>query len=102
MLRDERQQQTISLLQARQLIQQNQYLAVIVSYELKWGDHIVKTIKNTNSAIGSLWRYLRHCPKYWRKHAYKGLILSLFASIVWEPYLVIQLDSNALQRKQCV
>ncbi|CAC5362888.1 unnamed protein product [Mytilus coruscus] len=48
----------------------------------------------------TLRRNLRHCPKDCRKQAYIGLIGSLleYASIVWDPYLIK--DINALERAQ--
>ncbi|VDI06712.1 Hypothetical predicted protein [Mytilus galloprovincialis] len=83
-----------------QQVQQNPYLGVIISDDLRWSAHIAKTVKKANSTLGFLRRNLRHCPKDGRKQAYIGLIRSLleYASIVWDPYLIK--DINALERVQ--
>ena len=80
-------------------VQDNPYLGITFSEDLKWKTHINKTSKKANSTLGFL-RNLRHCPLPRRKNAYLALVRSIleYESVVWDPYL--KKDIDRLERVQ--
>ena len=68
-------------------VQDNPYLGLTISDNLKWRTHINNICKKANSTLGFLRRNLRHCPKPCRKNAYLALVRSNveYGSIIWDP-----------------
>lgn len=81
-------------------VQNNPYLGITFSEDLKWKTHISNITKRANSTLGFLRRNLRHCPESCRKNAYMALVRSKleYGSVVWDPYL--QGDIDRLERVQ--
>ena len=81
-------------------VQDNPYLGITFSEDLKWKTHINNTSKKANSTLGFLRRNLRHCPMPCRKNAYLALVRSKleYGSVVWDPYL--KNDIDRLERVQ--
>ena len=81
-------------------VQDNPYLGITFSEDLKWKTHINNTSKKANSTLGFLRRNLRHCPLPCRKNAYLALVRSKleYGSVVWDPYL--KNDIDRLERVQ--
>ena len=81
-------------------VQDNPYLGITFSEDLKWKTHINNTSKKANSTLDFLRRNLRHCPLPCRKNAYLALVRSKleYGSVVWDPYL--KNDIDRLERVQ--
>ena len=81
-------------------VQDNPYLGITFSEDLKWKTHINNTSKKANSTLGFLRRNLRHCPLPCRKNAYLALVRFKleYGSVVWDPYL--KNDIDRLERVQ--
>jgi len=81
-------------------VQENPYLGVTLSDDLKWGPQVRKTTKKANSVLYFLRRNLKRCPKSCKQLAYVSLVRSVldYAAIVWDPYLAK--DINSLERVQ--
>ena len=82
-------------------VQENLYLGLTISDNLKWKTHINNICKKANTSytmLGFLRRNLRHCPKPCRKNAYLALVRSKveYGSIIWDPYN--QSDIDRLER----
>ena len=77
-----------------QQVQNNPYLGITLSEDLKWKTHINNICKRANSTLGFLRRNLRHCPQPCRKNAYIALGRSKleYGSVVWDPYLKGDID----------
>ena len=85
-----------------QRVQNNPYLGIEFSEDLKWSSHISKITKKANSVIGFLRRNLSHCPTACRRNAYLSLVRSVieYGAIVWDPYLQQDIDCfDRVQRK---
>ena len=69
--------------------EENPYLGLALTENLKWSPHITKITKKANSTIGFLRRNLKSCPQDCRKSAYISLVRSVldYGSIIWDPYL---------------
>jgi hypothetical protein len=82
------------------VVNNNPYLGVILSDDLKWHDHISHVTKKANVTLGFLRRNLRHCPKHCRRTAYIALVRSVmdYGAVVWDPNH--QGDINKLERIQ--
>ena len=80
--------------------QDNPYLGITFSEDLKWKAHINNTSKKANSTLGFLRRNLSHCPLPCRKNAYLALVRSKleYERVVWHPYL--KNDIDRLERVQ--
>jgi hypothetical protein len=83
-----------------QQVQDNPYLGITISEDLKFNKHINKITNKASSTLGFLKRNLKHCPSSCRKTAYLSLVRSTleYSSIVWDPYL--QGDINKLEKVQ--
>ena len=81
-------------------VQDNPYLGLTISDNLKWKTHLNNICKKASSTLGFLRRNLRHCPKPCRKNAYLALVRSKleYGSIIWDPYN--QCDIDRLERIQ--
>ncbi|XP_014663381.1 PREDICTED: RNA-directed DNA polymerase from mobile element jockey-like [Priapulus caudatus] len=77
------------------------YLGLNFSFNLKWDDHISAICAKANSTLGFLRRNLKFAPKTLKKVAYKSLVRSKleFASIVWDPFLVKNIDVGKSSEK---
>ena len=86
--------------QILQQVQNNPYLGVQISEDLKWSTHITNVAKKASSTLGFLRRNLRYCPQECKKTAYIALVRSTmeYAATVWDPYSII--DANKLERIQ--
>ena len=56
-------------------VDNNPYLGLLISKDLKWATHIEKTTKKASSTLGFIQRNLRRCPQNCRKTAYIALNL---------------------------
>ena len=81
-------------------VEENPYLGLTLTENLKWSSHITKITKKANSTIGFLRRNLKSCPQHCRKSAYISLVRSVldYGSIIWDPYL--SSDIEKLERVQ--
>ena len=75
-------------------VENNPYLGVILSNDLKWGPHISKMTKRANSTLGFLRRNLSHCPQDCKRNAYLALVRSSleYGAAIWDPYLKTDID----------
>ena len=83
-------------------VQDNPYLGLLISENLKWSSHINKISKRANSTLGFLRRNLKHCPKSLKETAYFSLIRSVldYSATVWDPYLQKDVDQlESIQRR---
>ena len=76
------------------------YLGVHISKDLFWNSHIQQTTANATRSVGFLRRNLRGCPSDVKVQAYITLVTLVpeYASFVWDPYTIQQI--NALERVQ--
>ena len=83
-----------------QQVQNNPYLGLQISEDLKWTTHITNVAKKANSTLGFLRRNLRFCPKECKKTPYISLVRSTmeYGAIAWDPYTTS--DINKLERIQ--
>jgi len=83
-----------------QQVDENPYLGVTFTENLKFSNHINKISGKASSTLGFLRRNLKHCPLQCRKTAYLSLVRSTleYSSIVWDPYL--QKDTDKLEQVQ--
>jgi len=80
-----------------QIIEQTseaKYLGVTISDDLKWSNHICRTVKKANQTLHFLSRNLRYCPRTVRETAYFSLIRSTleYGATVWDPHLRKDID----------
>ena len=70
-------------------VENNPYLGLLISKDLKWANHVDKTCKKASSILGFIQHNLRHCPLQCRKSAYIALVRSTleYGSVVWDPHL---------------
>ena len=80
---------TFYALWAGLLVDNNPYLGVILSKDLKWSTHIDQICKKSSSTLGFVQRNLKKCPAECRKTAYTTLVRSTleYGAVVWDPYL---------------
>ena len=57
-----------------QQVQNNPYLGLQISDDLKWTTHITNVTKKANSILGFLRRNLKYCPKDCKKTTYISLV----------------------------
>ena len=71
-----------------QEVQDNPYLGLQISNDLKWNIHINNTCKKANATLGFLRRNLRNVPQECRKTAYIALVRSImeYGATIWNPY----------------
>ena len=65
------------------------YLGVVLSYDLKWAEHLKKIIAKSYKLLGMLYRVLRSADTRTRQLAYYTLIRPIleYGCPVWDPYL---------------
>ena len=83
-------------------VQDNPYLGLQISSDLKWTTHINKITKKAQSTLGFLRRNLLHCTEDCRKTAYISMVRSLleYGAVVWDPYHKSDIDKiERVQRK---
>ena len=83
-------------------VQDNPYLGLQISNDLKWTTHINKITKKAQSTLGFLRRNLSHCTETCRKTAYISMVRSLleYGAVVWDPYQKSDIDKlERVQRK---
>ena len=85
-----------------QQVNENPYLGITLTENLKWTSQITKTTKKANSTLAFLRRNLRSFPLDCRKSAYTTLVRSLldYGSIIWDPYLKQDIDKLERVQKQ--
>ena len=83
-----------------QEVQDNPYLGLQISNDLKWSIHINKVCKKADATLGFLRRNLRNVPEAFRKTAYVTLVRSImeYGATTWNPYL--KGDIEKLERIQ--
>ena len=81
-------------------VQENPYLGVIISKNLKWSTYINKICNKVNSTLGFIRRNLKHCNRKFKETAYISLVPSLFdySSTVWDLHL--QKDIERIENVQ--
>ena len=65
-------------------VQDNPYLGLQISSDMKWSTHINKVARKAQSTLGFLRRNLRHCTENCRKTAYRSVME--YGSTIWHPY----------------
>ena len=83
-------------------VENNPYLGLQISSDLKWSTHINKITKKAQSTLGFLRRNLSHCTENCRKTAYISMVRSTleYGSIVWDPFQKQDIDKlERVQRK---
>ena len=80
-------------------MQNNPYLGLQISDDLKWTAYITNVTKKANSTLGFLRRNLKYCPKDCKKTACISLVRSTmeYGAIVWDPYTIV--DTNKDPKK---
>ena len=75
-------------------VNENPYLGLTISDNLKWSSQINKTCSKANSTLGFIRRNLKHCNKKFKETAYISLVRSVldYSSTVWDPYLNKDID----------
>ena len=83
-----------------QQVEENPYLGLTLTENLKWSSHITKITKTSKLNHGIFRRNLKTCPQKSRKMAYISLVRSSleYGSIIWDPYLLR--DTDKLERVQ--
>ena len=78
-----------------QEVQDNPYLDLQISNDLKWSMHINNISKKANATLGFLRRNLRNVPETCRKTAYISLVRSTmeYGATIWNPYLKGDIDN---------
>lgn len=68
-------------------VQDNPYLGLQISSDMKWSTHINKVARKAQSTLGFLRRNLRHCTENCRKTAYIVMVRSVmeYGSTIWDP-----------------
>ena len=68
-------------------VQNNPYLGILLSNDLKWDSHITAITKMANSTLGFLCRNLRRWPPVCKQQAYISLVCPLleYGAVVWDP-----------------
>ena len=81
-------------------VDQNPYLGIQISSDLKWTTHINGLCKRAGSTLGFLRRNLRNSPQECRRLAYIALVRSTleYGAVVWDPYA--KQDIDRLERIQ--
>ena len=71
-----------------QEVQNNPYLGLEISNDLKWNIHINNVCKKANTTLGFLRRNLSNVPENCRKTAYISLVRSTmeYGATIWNPY----------------
>ena len=66
-------------------VENNPYLGLIISKDLKWATHIDQIRKKASSTLGFVQRNLKRCPKSVKKTAYISLVRSTleYGATVW-------------------
>ena len=83
-------------------VENNPYLGLTLSNDLKWSTHINKISNKASSTLGFIQRNLKECPPECKRTAYIALVRSTleYGATVWDPYLekeIYQLER--VQRK---
>jgi hypothetical protein len=73
-------------------VQENPYLGVIISENLKWSTYINKICNKANSTLGFIRRNLKHCNRKFKETAYISLVLFDYLCTVWDPHLQKEID----------
>lgn len=77
-----------------QEVQDNPYLGLQISNDLRWSVHINNVCKKANATLGFIRRNLRNVPEKCRKTAYIALVRSVmeYGATIWNPYLKGDID----------
>ena len=81
-------------------VNDNPYLGLILSKDLKWSTHIDTICKKASSTLGFIQRNLKRCPKVCKMTAYISLVRSTleYGATIWDPYL--EKDINKIEKIQ--
>ena len=83
-------------------VNENPYLGLTISDNLKWSSQINKMCNKANSTLGFIRRNLKHCNKKFKETAYISLVRSVldYSASVWDPYLQKDIDRiKSIQRR---
>ena len=69
-------------------VDNNPYLGLIISKDLKWNAHIDQISKKASSTLGFIQRNLRKCKPQCKKTAYISLVRSTleYGATIWDPH----------------
>lgn len=72
----------------------NPYLGLSISNDLKWTNHINNICKKASSTVGFIRRNLKHSPAKCRRTTYISLVRSTleYGATIWDPYLQSDID----------
>ena len=75
-------------------VNNNPYLGVIISDDLKLAPHINKICNRANSTLGFIRRNLKKCDKKFKETAYSSLVRSVldYSSTIWDSHLKQDID----------
>jgi len=70
-------------------VENNPYLGLIISKDLKWATHIDQIAKKSSSTLGFVQRNLKKCPEKCKRTAYISLVRSTleYGATIWDPHL---------------
>ena len=83
-------------------VQDNPYLGITLSDNMKWTTHINKISNRSISILGFIRRNLKHCSRSLKETAYISLVRSVlyYAAVVWDPYQKKDVDRlEGIQRQ---
>ena len=83
-------------------VQSHLYLGVIISHDLKWGEHVNTIVNKASRVLGVVRRNLHSCPTNLKATAYKSLVRPCLENTctVWDPATATLTDKiEAVQRK---
>ena len=83
-------------------VDENPYLGLTITENLRWSSHITRITKKANSTVGFLMWNLKMCPTDCRKTAYISLVRSVFdyGSIIWDSYLTHDIEKQERVQRQ--
>jgi len=75
-------------------VENNPYLGLSISNDLKWTNHINNICNKASSTVGFICLNLKHSPAKYRHTAYISLFRSTleYGAIIWDPYLQSDID----------
>ena len=83
-------------------VNENPYLGLNISDNLKWSSQVNKVCNKANSTLGFIRRNLKHCNKKFKETAYISLVRSVldYSATVWDPYLTKDIERlKSIQRR---
>ena len=81
-------------------VENNPYLGLSISNDLKWTNHINNICKKASSTVGFIRRNLKHSPAKCRRTAYISLVRSTleYGAIIWRSIDLPKNTQNIFER----